>query len=62
MGTLAALLAVSPALAGHAATQSPSALLIPIDILHVTAMSIWVGGLLILVALLPVATRALDPP
>jgi copper transport protein len=62
MGTLAALFAVSPALAGHAATQSPSALLIPIDILHVTAMSIWVGGLLILVVLLPVATRALDPP
>jgi copper transport protein len=62
MGTLAAFLAVSPALAGHAATQSPSALLIPTDTLHVAAMSTWVGGLLILVAVLPAATRALDPP
>ena len=62
MGTLAAFLAISPALAGHAATQSPSGLLIPIDILHVMAMSIWVGGLLVLVAVLPVATRALDAP
>jgi copper transport protein len=62
MGALAAFLAISPALAGHASTQSPSALLIPTDALHVTAMSIWVGGLLILVAVLPVATRSLEPP
>ena len=35
MGTLAVFLALSPALAGHAATQSPSGLLIPMDVLHV---------------------------
>jgi copper transport protein len=61
MGALAAFLAVSPALAGHASTQSPSGLLIPADVLHVGAMSVWVGGLLVLVAVLPVATRALEP-
>ena len=38
------------------------ALLIPTDVLHVTAMSVWVGGLLVLLAVLPVATRALEPP
>lgn len=62
MGALAAFLAISPALAGHASTQSPKGLLIPNDLVHVTAMSIWVGGLLVLVAVLPVATRVLDAP
>lgn len=62
MVTLGAFLALSPALAGHASTQSPSALLIPVDTLHVAAMSIWVGGLGVLIAVLPAATRALDPP
>jgi copper transport protein len=62
MGALGAFLAISPALAGHASTQSPSALLIPTDALHVAAMSVWVGGLVVLVAVLPAATRALDPP
>jgi copper transport protein len=62
MGTLGAVLAISPALAGHASTQSPRGLLIPNDFVHVTAMSVWVGGLLVLVAVLPVATRALDAP
>ena len=32
------------------------------DMLHVLAMSVWVGGLLVLIAVLPVATRALEPP
>jgi copper transport protein len=62
IGTLAGFLAVSPALAGHAATQSPSGLLIPMDVLHVIAMSVWVGGVLVLIAAVPVATRALEPP
>jgi len=61
MGSLAFLLALSPSLAGHAATQSPSGLLIPVDVLHVLAMSVWVGGLLTLVAVVPAATRALEP-
>src|SRR5205085_11972456 len=62
MGGLAAFLAISPALAGHAETQSPSGLLIPTDTLHVAAMSTWVGGLLVLIAVLPLATRSLDAP
>jgi copper transport protein len=53
-------IALSPALAGHASTQDPSALLIPTDVLHVTAMSVWIGGLVALVAVLPAATRALS--
>jgi copper transport protein len=57
-----ALLLISPALAGHAATQSPSGLLFPADVVHVTAMSAWFGGLCVLVFTLPVATGALDPP
>jgi copper transport protein len=61
MGGLAAFLAISPALAGHAETQSPSGLLIPMDTLHVAAMSVWVGGLAVLIGVLPVATRALEP-
>ncbi len=62
MGGLCAVLAISPALAGHAETQSPSGLLIPTDTLHVAAMSVWVGGLAVLIAVLPAATRALQPP
>jgi copper transport protein len=62
MGALCAFLVLSPALAGHASTQSPTGLLIPTDVLHVAAVSIWVGGLAVLVAILPAATRALDPP
>ena len=62
MGGLCGFLAISPALAGHAETQSPSGLLIPTDTIHVAAMSVWVGGLVVLIAVLPVATRALDPP
>jgi copper transport protein len=62
MGSLAVFLALSPSLAGHAATQSPSGLLIPTDVLHVLAISIWVGGLVTLVGIVPAATRALERP
>jgi copper transport protein len=62
MGTVAGFLALSPALAGHASTQSPSGLLIPMDVLHVLAMSFWIGGLLALIAIVPAVTRALEPP
>jgi copper transport protein len=41
----AALLAIAPALEGHSTTISPTALLIPLDALHVLAMSVWLGGL-----------------
>ena len=54
-----AFLVLSPALAGHASSQSPSALLIPADFVHVSAMSVWIGGLVMLTLALPAATRAL---
>jgi copper transport protein len=62
MGALSGFLVLSPALAGHAATQSPSGLLIPNDVVHVAAVSIWAGGLAVLVAVLPAATRVVEAP
>ena len=56
----ALLLAVAPALAGHAATEHPIAVLMPLDIAHVLAMSVWLGGLLALLTLVPAATRRLE--
>jgi copper transport protein len=56
----AAFLAVTPALGGHATTQHPVALLAPLDVIHVVAMSAWVGGLVALVFAVPAATRALE--
>jgi copper transport protein len=58
----AAYLAITPALSGHASVASPRGVLFPADVLHVLAMSIWLGGLLCLVVALPLATRALEPP
>ena len=55
-------LVVSPALAGHGSTQSPTTVLFPSISVHVAAMSVWAGGLIMLVAALPAATRELDPP
>lgn len=57
-----ASIALEPALSGHPSTQSPVALLFPANVLHVLAMSVWVGGLASLVFVLPAATRALEPP
>ena len=62
VGVLFGFLVLSPALSGHASTQSPSALLIPMDVLHVVAMSVWIGGLVTLVLALPGATRAFTTP
>jgi copper transport protein len=50
---------LTPALAGHATTQEPVAVLLPTDLVHVIAMCIWIGGLVVLVTALPAATRAL---
>lgn len=44
----AALLVWSLPYAGHADTQSPKAVLIPTDVLHVTAAGAWLGGLILL--------------
>jgi copper transport protein len=58
----AAYLAVAPALGGHASVQSPVALLFPLDVAHVIAMSAWIGGLVVLLTVLPAATGSLAPP
>jgi copper transport protein len=58
----AAFVAISPALSGHATTQHPVAALFPLDVLHVLAMSAWIGGLWMLLFVLPAATRRLDGP
>jgi len=50
-----------PALGGHAATQSPEALLIALNVVHVAAMSVWAGGLALLLLAVPAATRRLQP-
>lgn len=64
-GTVAAsavlgLLILTPALAGHARSQADSLLLVPSDVLHVAAMSVWLGGLALLVAAVPAATGRLE--
>ncbi|PTL58822.1 copper resistance CopC/CopD family protein [Paraconexibacter algicola] len=53
-------LAFAPALSGHAGTSDPVAVLLPTDVAHVAAMSLWLGGLIALVALVPAATGKLD--
>ena len=60
-GALAAFLCLTPALAGHASTVDPSALLVPANFVHVSAMSVWVGGVASLLLAVPAATRRLDP-
>jgi copper transport protein len=55
-----ALLSALPALGGHASVQSPVALLTPANILHVIAMSAWLGGVAVLVLVLRAATARLE--
>jgi copper transport protein len=55
---IAALL-VAPGLGGHASTQSPGALLLPADVIHMAAMSGWLGGLVALVLAVPAGSRLL---
>lgn len=56
-----ALAILEPALSGHPSTQSPVALLFTANVLHVIAMAVWVGGLAMLLFVLPAATRELEP-
>ncbi len=58
----AAFVALAPALGGHASVQSPVALLFALDVAHVLAMSAWIGGLVVLLTVLPAATRRLQAP
>ena len=53
---LLALLALSPAFAGHANAQDPTAILLPARP-HVLAISVWVGGLVMLLFVLRGAMR-----
>jgi copper transport protein len=52
---------LEPALAGHGSTQSPVALDFPVNVVHVAAMAIWLGGLATLLFVAPGATRELEP-
>lgn len=60
---LSALLALAftAPMAGHAGTHSPSGVLICSDTLHVLSMSCWIGGLVVLVVVVPGALRSLPP-
>jgi copper transport protein len=57
-------IAATPGLAGHAATGTFTQLAVPLDTLHVTAMSVWLGGLAVLALIVidrdPDARRAAD--
>jgi copper transport protein len=55
-----AALALLPALGGHAGVQSPVAVLLPANVLHVVAMSAWLGGIAVLVLAVRAATARLD--
>ena len=54
-------LVISPALAGHASLEKPTAVLVTANIVHVAAMCVWAGGLATILFVLPAATRALEP-
>jgi copper transport protein len=60
LGLGAAYLVCTPALAGHASAQSPTAVFFPADVVHVLAASVWVGGIVCLLLALPAATRCLE--
>ena len=51
-------LVLCPALAGHGSSQSPVALNFPVNVIHVGAMAVWLGGLGALLLVLPAATRS----
>lgn len=53
-------LAASLSITGHAVTTEPTWLRMPLDMLHVTAAAIWIGGLLQLAYLAPFATTYVD--
>jgi len=55
------VVAVSFGLGGHAGATAPTWLMLPADAVHLVAMAVWIGGLVLLVTAVPVATRAVDP-
>jgi copper transport protein len=56
-----AFVVLMPALSGHGSTQSPVALNFPVNVVHVTAMAVWLGGLATLLFVAPRGTRELEP-
>jgi copper transport protein len=56
-----AYLVVAPALGGHAGAGDDAALLVPLAAIHVAAMSAWVGGVALLLLVVPAATGTLEP-
>jgi copper transport protein len=56
-----AFLVMVPALSGHGSTQSPVLLSFPVNVVHVAAMAIWLGGLATLLFVVPRGTRELEP-
>jgi copper transport protein len=59
LGGATVALAFTAPMAGHSGTYSPRGLLVVVDTLHVLAMSAWLGGLAMLLFVLPIAVRAL---
>jgi copper transport protein len=62
LALLLGFLVLSPGLSGHASVTQPEILVMTSDILHVLAMSAWLGGLAMLLLALPAATRRLEAP
>jgi copper transport protein len=62
LGLAAIFLAMTPALSGHASVQSPTGVFFPLDVVHVLAASVWVGGVACLLLALSAATRQLQGP
>jgi copper transport protein len=56
-----AFVVLVPALSGHGSTQSPVPLNFPVNVVHVAAMAVWLGGLATLLFVAPRATRELEP-
>jgi len=56
----AGALVLLPALAGHASVQRPAWLFLPANVIHVSAMAAWLGGLTALLLCVPAATRRLE--
>jgi copper transport protein len=56
-----AFVAMVPALSGHGSTQSPVLLNFPVNVVHVAAMAVWLGGLAALLFVVPRGTRELEP-
>ena len=54
-------LAFLPAVSGHAGAQTPVAVLLPANVIHVASMAAWLGGIAMLVLAVRTATSRLEP-